>query len=101
MNGKRYSDFLKNYVPRLVRASGIAAGRKYRFMQDGAGIHRSKVALKTLRSLYGKRIIALGTKREWPPRSPDLTPCDFFLWGHVKAHVYSNLLKTKNRYGRE
>ena len=31
----------------------------------------------------------LGTGQEddalmrWPPRSPDLTPCDFFLWGFV------------------
>ena len=24
----------------------------------------------------------------WPPRSPDLTPCDFFLWGYVKVHVF-------------
>ncbi|PNF19786.1 hypothetical protein B7P43_G14663 [Cryptotermes secundus] len=24
----------------------------------------------------------------WPPRSPDLTPCDFFLWGYVKDRVY-------------
>ncbi|GFG33206.1 hypothetical protein Cfor_02512, partial [Coptotermes formosanus] len=24
----------------------------------------------------------------WPPRSPDLTPCDFFLWGFVKGSVY-------------
>ncbi|GBM20352.1 hypothetical protein AVEN_195900-1 [Araneus ventricosus] len=24
----------------------------------------------------------------WPLRSPDLTPCDFFLWGHVKDKVY-------------
>ena len=24
----------------------------------------------------------------WPPRSPDLTPCDFFLWGYVKDIVY-------------
>ena len=23
----------------------------------------------------------------WPPRSPDLTPCDFFLWGYVKNHM--------------
>jgi len=23
-----------------------------------------------------------------PPRSPDTTPCDFFLWGYVKNHVY-------------
>ena len=24
----------------------------------------------------------------WPPRSPDMTPCDFFLWGYVKERVY-------------
>ncbi|GBL74948.1 hypothetical protein AVEN_107708-1 [Araneus ventricosus] len=24
----------------------------------------------------------------WPPRSPDLTPWDFFLWGYVKVKVY-------------
>ena len=25
----------------------------------------------------------------WPPRSPDMTPLDFFLWGYVKDQVYS------------
>jgi hypothetical protein len=24
----------------------------------------------------------------WPPRSPDLTTMDFFLWGHIKALIY-------------
>jgi hypothetical protein len=24
-----------------------------------------------------------------PPRSPDLTPLDFYLWGHLKAVVYA------------
>ena len=24
----------------------------------------------------------------WPPRSPDLTPCYFFLWGYVKDNAY-------------
>ena len=24
----------------------------------------------------------------WPPRSPDTTPCDFFLWGYVKYQLY-------------
>jgi hypothetical protein len=24
----------------------------------------------------------------WPPRSPDLTPCDLYLQGHVKDQVY-------------
>jgi len=23
-----------------------------------------------------------------PPRSPDATPCDFFVWGYVKDQVY-------------
>ena len=28
----------------------------------------------------------------WPPRSPDATPCDFFLWGYVRDEVYVPLL---------
>jgi hypothetical protein len=24
----------------------------------------------------------------WPPRSPDLTPCDYVLWGYVKDEVF-------------
>jgi hypothetical protein len=24
------------------------------------------------------------TLTHWPPRSPDLTPCGFFLWGYIK-----------------
>ena len=30
----------------------------------------------------------------WPPRSPDLNPCDFYLWGHLKSMVYNPLPKT-------
>ena len=38
----------------------------------------------------------------WPPRSPDLTPCDIFLWGFVKDAVYvpplpTNLNDLRNR----
>jgi len=32
-----------------------------------------------------------GVKRThvpWPPRSPDLSACDFFLWGYFKSKVY-------------
>jgi hypothetical protein len=27
--------------------------------------------------------------RQWPPRSPSLTPCDFWLWRMVKERVYN------------
>ncbi|KAJ4452118.1 hypothetical protein ANN_03635 [Periplaneta americana] len=38
----------------------------------------------------------------WPPRSPNLTVCDFFLWGYVKDAVYvpplpMNLNELRNR----
>ena len=38
----------------------------------------------------------------WPPRSLDLTPCDFFLWGFVKDTVFvppvpANLQELRDR----
>ena len=24
----------------------------------------------------------------WPPHSPDVSACDFFLWGHLKSKIY-------------
>ena len=51
------------------------------------------------------RIIGLGHDVEWPPRSPDLTPCDFFLWGYVKDKVFAtppqNINELRQRIGRE
>ncbi|KAJ4441386.1 hypothetical protein ANN_11241 [Periplaneta americana] len=36
----------------------------------------------------------MGNQDFWPLRSPDLTPCDFFLWGYVKEAVYIPPLPT-------
>jgi hypothetical protein len=30
----------------------------------------------------------VGVLTTWPPRSPDATPCHFFVWDHVKVQVY-------------
>lgn len=30
----------------------------------------------------------------WPPQSPDLTICDYFVWGFVKAQVYAVRART-------
>jgi hypothetical protein len=40
-----------------------------------------------LESVFPGRLIS---KRLWPPRSTDLSPLDFSLWGHLKDTVYSN-----------
>ena len=31
-----------------------------------------------------------------PPRSPDLSTCDFFLWGYLKPRVYTHKPRTLN-----
>ncbi len=50
------------------------------WVQDGAPAHRLIAVWERLRELFGQRVIALHHNVEWPPRSPNLTPCDFFLW---------------------
>jgi len=59
---------------------------KYYFQQDGASPHTSKKAQNYLRSKFGEKFI---DKKKWrPPRSPDLNPCHYFLWGYLKSRVY-------------
>ena len=60
------------------------------WVQDGAPAHRLIAVRDRLRELFGHRVIALNHNVEWPPRSPDLTPCDFFLWGYLKNKVYTS-----------
>jgi hypothetical protein len=40
-------------------------------------------------------------KVEYPPRSPDLTPLDFFLWDAVRNAVYSSKPRTLQDLKRE
>ena len=59
--------------------------------QDGAPAHRLIEVKDRLNEVFGHdRVIGLGHDVEWPPRSPDLTPCDFFLWGYLKNKVFSS-----------
>ena len=65
----------------------------YVFMQDGAPPHFSLVVREYLNEQLTDRWIGRATAADsavilWPPRSPDLTPLDFFLWGFVKGKVY-------------
>lgn len=57
------------------------------FQQDGATCHTSGDSMKLIASFFGDRLVS---KNLWPPRSPDLTSPDFFLWGYLKDRVYKN-----------
>jgi hypothetical protein len=58
--------------------------------QDSAPAHRVIQVRDRLNEVFGNnRVVGLDHDVEWPPRSPDWTPCDFFLWGYLKDKVFS------------
>jgi len=42
-----------------------------------------------LDATFPNRRIGRDGPTPWPPRSPDITPLDFFLWEYVKDKVFS------------
>lgn len=88
LTSQKYQDLLREQIiPQLGDTS------QFWFMQDGAPAHKAMGTRNFLRTIFENRVIALGWSPEWAPRSPDLTPCDFFLWGHMKPMVYREELK--------
>jgi hypothetical protein len=41
-----------------------------------------------------EHVISLCSELPWPARSPDLSACDYFLWGYLKAEVYTTRSRT-------
>ncbi|GFT21277.1 uncharacterized protein TNCV_3815731 [Trichonephila clavipes] len=60
------------------------------FQQDGATFHTARATIDLLKDTFGDCLISRFVPVNWPPRSCDLTPLDFFLWGYVKSLVYAD-----------
>ncbi|GFY24667.1 putative transposable element [Trichonephila clavipes] len=59
------------------------------FQQDGATCHTARATIDLLKDTFGDRLISRFGPVNWPPRSCDLTPLDYFLWDYVKSLVYA------------
>jgi hypothetical protein len=86
VNNENYLDMLKSYFWPKVYRSKNATGMY--FQQDGAPAHRHENVQQWLKSKFGDRFL---NKDKWPPRSPDLNPCDYFLWGYLKDKIYAQM----------
>jgi hypothetical protein len=58
------------------------------FQQDGAPPHYALIVRQYLDQRFLRNWIGRRGSIEWPPRSPDLSPLDFFLWGYLKSKIY-------------
>ena len=59
------------------------------FQQDGAPPRWGSHVRRFLDATFPKQWIGRDGPTPWPPRSPDITPLDSFLWGYVKDKVFS------------
>ena len=54
---------------------------------DGAPLHYALCSRQVMNEIFDKKWIGRGGPLAWPPRSPDLTSPDHFVWGFVKERV--------------
>ncbi|GBL95165.1 hypothetical protein AVEN_110553-1 [Araneus ventricosus] len=87
VNGTRYESLLRNQlIPALQQHRCVDSTI---FMQDGAPLHITTPLKQLLNLHFGNdRIIRHHFQIAWPPRSPDLNPYDFWLWGYLNDVVY-------------
>uniref|UniRef100_A0A1B6EKB9 DUF4817 domain-containing protein n=1 Tax=Cuerna arida TaxID=1464854 RepID=A0A1B6EKB9_9HEMI len=92
ITGDIYCDMLELYVFPQVDDIEAEKGLVI-FQQDGAPPHYKQCVRSALDARFPGRWMGRGGPIAWPPRSPDITPLDFFLWGYVKNFVYSEKIR--------
>lgn len=95
LNGQRYCTFLRDVLPGLLDDVPLGLRRNMWFQHDGAPAHNARNARQHLTETFGNRWIGRNGPIAWPARSPDLTPLDFFLWGHMKTLVYDTPVESE------
>lgn len=88
LNGVRYLDLLRQHLEPFLDNLPLNERWSFYFQQDGAPPHFTLPVREYLSQLLPRHWIGRRGPIEWPPRSPDLTPLDVFLWGHLKSKVY-------------
>lgn len=87
VNGERYRAMINDFLFPALEEEDIG---NIWFQQDGAPCHTAHVSIDLLRTVFEDRIISRNADVIWPPRSCDLTPLDYYLWGAVKDKCYAD-----------
>lgn len=91
VNSERYLTMIQEF---FVPALGDLELDSVWFQQDGATAHTDTDTMDFLRKAFPGRLVSPGGDVNWPERSPDLSPCDYFLWGFLKFMVYNDRPQT-------
>ena len=64
------------------------------FQRDDAMCHTAEATLNVLHPVFEDSFISHRADVVWPPRSWDLTPLDYYLWGAVRDKFYADKQET-------
>jgi len=84
VNTEVYMNIFEEFCAQLTEEER----KSFFFQQDGATCHTSRVSLRRVHDVFSEERTV--SKTLWPPRSPDLTTCDYFLWGHLESTAYES-----------
>lgn len=89
LNANEYYRLLEQQIVPAIRLASDNFDHVW-FQQDGAPPHYGRNVRAFLNGMFPNRWIGRRGEIEWPARSPDLSPLDYFVWGHIKDTVYKS-----------
>lgn len=98
LNGDNYLEFLQNDLPLLLEEQYDHFNEDIRivFQNDGCPAHWKLIVREYLNNVFPNSWIGRDGPIQWPPRSPDITPLDFYVWGRAKELVYATEVPTRD-----
>lgn len=88
VTGAAYLQMLETFLSDWLDELPLTKLLRLWFQQDGAPAHFALAVKAWLNRTFRNNWIGRGGPVAWPPRSPDITPLDFYFWGFIKSLVY-------------
>ena len=95
LNGNVFLEFLANQLPLLLEDVPLETRQNLFLQLDGCPAHFGINVREHIDAVFQQRWIGRGSLFPWPPRSPDLTCLDFYLWGRLKDIVFQTQPTTR------
>lgn len=92
LNRNSYLDMLQNFLTNELDELPLNYRMEMFYQHDGCPAHYAGIVRQWLNTEFHDNWIGRDGPILWPPRSPDLTIMDFYLWGRLKQIVYSEPL---------
>lgn len=95
LNAARYLQLLQTDLIPHLEDLPLDLRQRMWFHQDGCPAHTSHIIRNHLNETFPDKWIGKWGPVNYPPRSPDLTVLDYYLWGRIKQIVYQTRPTTK------